>query len=154
MKLEVLDVLNKKLVFLNENFNNANELFDFVGAKTKELDLAKNSYVDALKKRESDFPTAIQFNDVGVAIPHADSEHIKNEFIALVTLDEPIKFKAMEDSDQEIEVTIVFVLGLLKANDQLETLQAIVKLLQEKNALNLLNDADNINDVIDALNDL
>ena len=137
---------------MNKNFSNTDELFDFVGKEAKELELAKDSYADALKARELDFPTALEFNNIGVAIPHADSEHINSEFISLITLEEPIKFSAMEDSSRKIEVNIVFVLGLLKANDQLETLQTIIQLLQEKNTLSYINNATNVDVIIDALN--
>lgn len=147
-------MLNKELIFLNESFESTSELFDFVGIKTKELGLSYDNYAANLKKREADFPTALEFNDIGVAIPHADSESLKEEFISLITLDKPLTFRAMENPDKEIKVKIVFVLGLLKANDQLETLQAIVKLLQKENALVRLNDASNIKEVTNILNEL
>ncbi|GBD61573.1 hypothetical protein TEH11_1256 [Tetragenococcus halophilus subsp. halophilus] len=147
-------MLNKKLIFLNENFDNTSELFDFVGSKTKELGLSRDNYAANLKKREADFPTALEFNDIGVAIPHADSESLNKEFISLITLNKPLTFRAMENSDKEVKVKIVFVLGLLKANDQLETLQAIVKLLQKESALERLNHASNIKEITSVLNEL
>ncbi|AYW45349.1 PTS sugar transporter subunit IIA [Tetragenococcus koreensis] len=150
--MEVSDVLNKKLIFLNKRFNSTDELFDFIGNKATRLGLSKDSYASALKERELYFPTALEFNNIGVAIPHADSGHINNEFISLITLDEPIEFSAMEDSDRRIKVSIVFVLGLLKANDQLATLQAIMQLLQEENTLKYLMDANNVDDVMNSLN--
>jgi len=149
--LETLDALNKDLIFLNKNFNDTNELFDFIADKTRELDLTKDSYSSALKTREESFPTALEFNDIGVAIPHADSENINREFISLVTLDKPLKFNAMEDSNRIVEVKIVFVLGLLKAENQLETLQKIMQLLQEENTLRYLNGATKISDVVNTL---
>ncbi|NWN99653.1 PTS sugar transporter subunit IIA [Tetragenococcus halophilus] len=149
--MEVLNVLNKDLIFLNKNFDEVNQLFDFIGMKAKALNLAKSSYGDALKKRESEFPTALEFNNLGVAIPHADSEHLTNEFISLVTLDKPIKFRAMEDENKEIDVSIVFILGLQKANDQLATLQAIVELLQEEETLKYISKASSADEVLSKL---
>ncbi|QXN87633.1 PTS sugar transporter subunit IIA [Tetragenococcus halophilus] len=64
--MEISDMLNKKLIFLNENFDNTSELFDFVGSKTKELGLSRDNYAANLKKREADFPTALEFNDIGL----------------------------------------------------------------------------------------
>lgn len=147
-------MLSNKLIFLNENFDSTSELFDFVGTKTKELDLSYDDYAVNLKKREENFPTALEFNDIGVAIPHADSKSLKKEFISLITLDKPLIFRAMENPDKEVKVKIVFVLGLLKANDQLETLQAIVKLLQKENALEHLNHANNVKEVVNIVNEL
>lgn len=149
--MKILNALNKELIFLNQNFSNTNDLFDFVTDQTKELDLTKDSYASALKNREEKFPTALEFNEIGVAIPHADSENINREFISLITLDKPLKFNAMEDSDKIVEVKIVFVLGLLKAENQLETLQEVMQLLQEENTLRNLNKATSVSEVINVL---
>jgi len=150
--MEILDVLNKELIFVKKKFSNTHELFDFIGDKSNELGLSKKTYSDALEEREFDFPTGLQLENIGVAIPHADSEHINEEFISLITLDKPVKFNSMEDSAKEIEVKIVFVLGLQNANDQLETLQSIVRLLQDNNILIGLKNATNIDDVLSVLN--
>lgn len=46
------EMLHQDTVFLDIDANNSDQLFEQVGAKLKELGYAKDSYVDALKKRE------------------------------------------------------------------------------------------------------
>ncbi|MGX7107398.1 PTS sugar transporter subunit IIA [Hutsoniella sourekii] len=133
--MDLKNVINDDLIFLNETFNDSSELFDFVAGESTKLGLSKDTYAQALKDREIEFPTGLQLENYGVAIPHSDSVHINEEFIAVVTLKEPVEFKSMEDPDQSVETRLVFVLGLTKAEDQLSTLQTIIQLIQDESAL-------------------
>ena len=137
-------LLNKDLIFLNKEFANTDELFGFISDKGLELGFSKPSFEDALKTREQNFPTGLKLNEYSVAIPHADAEHIKEEFISLIILKSPITFKSMEDPKQSVEVNLVFVLGLINPDNQLETLQSVVELMQNTDKVRALLDAQSI----------
>ena len=88
---------------------------------------------------------------IGVAIPHSDAEHINEEFISVVTVNEPVVFKSMEDANKTVDVSIIFVLGLRKAEDQLATLQAIMQVIQDPEVLDRLLEANRNVEVLDIL---
>lgn len=49
-------------------------------------------FTDAIIAREAVFPTGLQFEDYGVAIPHTDSDYVRETKIAIMTLKEPVPF--------------------------------------------------------------
>ena len=71
----------------------------------------------------------------GAAIPHTDAECILEEFVAVITLQDPVSFYSMEDNNQQVKAQIVFVLGLNQPHAQLEMLQSLMGLLQNEAVL-------------------
>ncbi|EFR31769.1 PTS sugar transporter subunit IIA [Eremococcus coleocola] len=149
--MNISKFVNKDLVFLNQEFDTNSELFEFVGAEANDLGVAKESYADALKEREANFPTGLELENFGVAIPHSDSIHINEEFISVVTLDKPVQFSSMEDLSKKLDVRLVFVLGLKKAEDQLSILQAIISVIQDESKVEKLISAASSDEVLEIL---
>nr|WP_153862694.1 PTS sugar transporter subunit IIA [Fundicoccus ignavus] len=139
--------MNDELIFINESFNSSEELFKFVGEKASSLELVNSGFVEAITKREGEYPTGLQLEKFGVAIPHTDAIHIKDEFISIITLREPVAFKPMDGSSDNVKVNLVFVLGLKKPEGQLGSLQTIMQVIQDETKVqNILNanDSDSI----------
>lgn len=149
--MDLTSVIKKEVIFLNKSFNSTDEVFEFVGGETHTLGLAKETFANALKERESTYPTGLQLEEIGVAIPHSDAEHISEEFISVITVKEPVEFKSMEDANKAVGVSIIFVLGLTKAEDQLATLQAIMQVIQDKDVLDQLQSAKSSDEVLNIL---
>ncbi len=117
-------------------------------AKTKEEVLAqmadlledcgyvKKSYKDGIIKREEIFPTGLPTGNIGVAIPHTDVKHVNKPMIAAATLKEPVKFRVMGGSEEEIiDVKIVFLLAMNDSTAQLELLKNIINVIQDNELL-------------------
>ncbi|WMB29516.1 PTS sugar transporter subunit IIA [Streptococcus didelphis] len=129
---------------MDENFifpqvsqiNSATEALDYLSRKLLEADLVEKSFPQAIKDRELIFPTGLQFEGYGVAIPHTDSQHVKQTQIALMTLEKPVVFTQMASSDQEVSVQIVIMLAIKEAHSQVEMLQKLMTLLQDKELVN------------------
>lgn len=81
------------------------------------------------------FPTGIQLEKFGAAIPHTDAECILTEFVAVITNKEPVQFTSMEDKNKKVNTDVIFILGLNQPHAQLEMLQSLMKLLQNDNIL-------------------
>lgn len=92
------------------------------------------AYVDAACEREKVFPTGLP-TAVGVAIPHAEPEQVLEEAISLVTLKNPVVFHGMGAPEENIEVSIVFLLAIRDGERQIETLQKIVMMIQDEMVL-------------------
>ncbi|MFW9777653.1 MAG: PTS sugar transporter subunit IIA [Candidatus Heimdallarchaeota archaeon] len=72
-----------------------------------------DSYEDAIHKRELEFPTALELEGPhNVAIPHAETEHVKKSAIAVGILKDPIQWECMEDPEVSIFVHLVFLLAI------------------------------------------
>lgn len=95
----------------------------------------KQSFIEAIINREEEFPTGLIVDNIGVAIPHADVEHVKSNQLAIMTLEEPVMFKSMEDSTVEVPVRAIFMLALNEPHGHLEMLQKIMQFIQNKEDL-------------------
>ncbi len=149
--MALLKSLDENLIFINKNFENKNIFFEFIEQQASKCGYIKNGYAEALSNREENYPTGLQLNKNGVAIPHTDTKFIKKEFISLITFETPLLFKSMEDSDKKIEVKAAFILGLKDPNSQLETLQQIVEIIQNEEVIDTIIHAKEKNEIINVL---
>ena len=73
----------------------------------------KKTYEEAIHKREEEFPTGLELEgNFNVAIPHAETDHVNKEAIALGILDEPIFWESMEDPENTLSVHLIFLLAI------------------------------------------
>ena len=73
---------------------------------------SRSDYVEALKQREAQFPTGLDINGFGVAIPHTDAGYVLHETEGIMTLKHPVTFIQMGSDDTQVEVKVVFMLAI------------------------------------------
>lgn len=111
----------------------------------------KETYRQAIQNREKQYPTGLPTETVGVAIPHTDAEHVNEEAIAIGILKKPVAFRLMGNMDEKIPVSLVFMLALKEPKMQLDMLQRLIALFQEKELLVELQSVKNPQEVVDLL---
>ncbi|EOH91218.1 PTS sugar transporter subunit IIA [Enterococcus pallens] len=127
--------LKEPLIFVQEVYDSRDELLEQVYQRAFNLGWVREDFLSRIKEREENFPTGIQLQNLGAAIPHTDSECVLKEFVAVVTNERPVVFNSMEDKDVQVKTDIVFVLGLNQPHAQLEMLQSLMGLLQNETLL-------------------
>lgn len=130
-KIKISSYLNQKMIFLNQDFKSTDELFETVAKKAESEGFVTDSFLPKIKERESTFPTGLQLETRGVAIPHTDADTIKKEFIAVITDQKGVPFKRMDDPESDVSAKVIFVLGLNKPHAQLEMLQTLMATIQD-----------------------
>ncbi len=145
------DYLNKELIFVKHTYQGKEELFEEVNQVAFKQGFVRGDFLERVQAREAEFPTGIQLEKIGAAIPHTDSECILKEFIAVVTTDQPVAFKRMEDPSQETKAAVIFVLGLNQPHSQLEMLQTLMSVLQNNELLTELLTSTTAEELIDIL---
>lgn len=125
-------MFNDRLIYLQEDFSNQAEVFNFLTSKLLEKGLVKAEFLTKISEREAVFPTGLTIGGYGVAIPHTDSDYVNQSQIAYVSLVEPVIFKEMGNDSVEVAVTQVFMLALKEAHEQLETLQKLIEMFQNE----------------------
>ncbi|MCR1898704.1 PTS sugar transporter subunit IIA [Irregularibacter muris] len=115
--------------------------------------LVKKSYIQAILKREEVFPTGLQCEDIGVAIPHTDPEHVLTQSIAIGILKEPVLFRQMGSNDIEVPVQIVLMLAVKEPQKQIGFLQELMGLLQQKKTFITLLGCKSQQEAVDKFND-
>ena len=110
--------------------------------------LVKESYIEAIKKRDESFPTGLKFENYGIAIPHTDPEHVINEAILINILEKPVKFEQMASEGLYTDVNIIVMLAIKNKENQVPYLQALIELFQDKEKVNTLLECKN-DDIIE-----
>lgn len=103
----------------------------------RQAGVVTEQFKDAVLQRESNFPTGLQTETIGVAIPHTDAYKVITPQIGFMRLKNPVTFNQMGDN-AEISVSIIFMLALKKSDDQLTMLQKLMGLFQNKEAIDKL----------------
>ena len=103
----------------------------------------EEGFTEAVLKREKDYPTGLDVNGIGVAIPHTDAEHVKKEGISIAVLNPPIEFDAMGEEDCRIPVKIVIMFTVAGKDKHIDRLLQILDMIKDEEILQGLLDAKN-----------
>ncbi|HHI2442744.1 TPA: PTS sugar transporter subunit IIA [Enterobacter cloacae] len=129
--MSIAERLDHDLIILNHVATEREELFHEVNDMLSVKGLVNPSYLQALIAREENNPTAMQLEKIGVAIPHVDIEHVRDEALVVVTCPEGIEFKQAEDPDEVMTVHVVFFLLLKEKNAHIEFLMKLIGLFRQ-----------------------
>ena len=94
--------LDKNLIHLQADAQHANDIFDQLGGCFVKEGYSRSDYVKALKQREAQFPTGLDINGFGVAIPHTDAGYVLHETEGIMTLKQPVTFIQMGSDDTQV----------------------------------------------------
>ena len=123
-------MLNEEVFEMNvPNMKTKEEALSYLADKLISKGIVKESYKQAIIDREHVFPTGLQFEAYGIAIPHTDVEHV------LMTLKEAVSFYQMGTNDVEVPVRVIFMLALKEAHSQLTMLQQLMEVLQDQDIM-------------------
>ncbi|MCR8966998.1 PTS sugar transporter subunit IIA [Streptococcus zalophi] len=129
--------MQEELICLQvEEISESSEALKYLSQKLLKSGAVKENFCDAILDREKIFPTGLQFDGYGVAIPHTDSDYVNENKIAVMTLREPVTFTQMATSNQKVNVKLIIMLAIKNPQMQLDMLQKLIVLLQNANLVN------------------
>ncbi|MHC5230083.1 PTS sugar transporter subunit IIA [Enterococcus sp. LJL99] len=129
--LPFIEFIKEPLLLVQKDYQSKRELFEAVFQIAFDQNWVREDFLQRVQAREDEFPTGIQLENLGVAIPHTDPECVLKEFVAVITLNSPILFQQMDDPAKTTPVEIIFVLGLNQPHTQLKMLQTLMGLMQD-----------------------
>lgn len=138
LKNDLSSLFSRELVFANEDANDFKDLVNNLSLILEQKGYVKNSFRDALLEREANYPTGLQLNTTGVAIPHTDDIHVLKDAIVIIKLKEPITVMAMATENQEVHVKFVFMLLLKKECSHIDALQRLMDLFTDDSIMDKL----------------
>lgn len=133
-----MNYFSEEIILFDKEVNDKEEALKLLSDQFENKNLVENDFFESIINREKSFPTGLQVNDIGIAIPHTDSEKVKKAQLGYLSLKNPVIFSDMGDANQEIEVTIIFMLALKDPHSQLEMLQKLIGLFQNQELINRL----------------
>lgn len=126
------EMLHEDTIFLTIDANDRDDLFEQIAERLNKLGYVKDSYAEALKKREDEFPTGLVTKYLSIALPHVDPENINKPFIAAVKNAKLIHMLQM-GSNEDMKAQYFFFLGITDSSHQVVLLQKFMLLLRNKN---------------------
>ncbi len=142
---------SEEIAFFNQSFSSKEDCLKKLTDEFLSKGLVKDTFFKAVMDREKSYPTGLNINGIGVAIPHTDGVHIIKPQIGFMSLKEPVIFKDMVDDKHEIEVSAIFMLGLLKSEQQIKMLQKLTALFQDEVLLKKIIACKNIHEFRDII---
>ena len=148
------DMIYEELIQLDLDVENQEQFFEAVYKILLEKGFVKESFLQAIKEREKNYPTCLNIEPYPIAIPHVDPENIIKPFIFPVRLKNPIKWCEIATSDSWHNVKFIFVLGFLKSNEHIILLQTLLENCQKEETMEKLLNADNAKDYANVILDM
>lgn len=128
-------LLDKSLIVLELEASDTTGVLKALASLLIREGYVKESYLDAVIAREEEFPTGLPTNGVGVAIPHADGQHVCTPGIAVATLRQPVEFGVMGNPRETVPVAVVFMLAIREPDSQVDMLRQLMGIFQDEGTL-------------------
>ena len=125
-------ILNLNLIYRNIDFKTSREIETFLADQLYENGYVKEGYKKALLEREQKFPTGLPSSQPAIAIPHANADLVNKTTLAIATLKEPVEFKNMGNTKEDIPVRIVIMLVIAEPHSQVKMLQKVADIVQNE----------------------
>jgi len=148
MSDKILSALEPSAVLLQISAADKAEVITELGNLLFRAGYVKPSFVQAALARERELPTGLPLDGkYNAAIPHTDVEHVIIPGLALATLSEPVIFKNMVSPEDDVPVQLVILMALDQPKSQVDMLQEISEVLQNRETIERLMAARSFSDV-------
>lgn len=108
----------------------AEEALTRLGSLMYGAGFVKQSYIQAVVEREKIYPTALP-TQIGVAVPHTDSQHVLTLSMAVGILTYPVVFKEMgSNGDREVPVRVILTLAVPNPKQVVAMLRHLFEVIQ------------------------
>jgi len=138
MSIESEIELTNELFFPQLKFSDSKQVLKYMAQQLVRLQFVKPEYESALIEREAEYPTGLPVAMPGIAIPHADYNLVNKTTLAVATLQTPVNFNNMEDTQQLLPVQIIIMMAIGEPHGQVTMLQKIVSIIQDDDFRNKL----------------
>jgi len=152
--MNTLELLNPELMLLNLDAPNKEALLDQMAQHLLSKGVVKASFPHAIQTREAEFATGLPGANMGVALPHADAQHVNTSAVAVATLAHPVTFQMMGMHDEPIHAEIIFMLALAEGHLHMELLSNLMGILQNEEALTQIKQATTPQELVSVLSHL
>ncbi|MED1443358.1 PTS sugar transporter subunit IIA [Aeribacillus composti] len=133
--------LDEDIICLDVDKKTNEDVITYMFEKMKKKNYVKESFLKAVLSREKVYSTGLPLENMGVAIPHTDPEHVNIPTVGVAVLREPVTFQMMGNPSQAVEVEIVFILAIKDPNKQLTMLEKLMEMFQNNDEMFKLKNA-------------
>lgn len=99
---------------------------------------AQGSYIEAVLRREKEYPTGIEFPLCGVAMPHGEPDDVLGAAIAIGRCPNPVSFRRMDDFSQKVGVRLIAMLAVGNPAEHLDVLGKLISAFSDEETCSAL----------------
>lgn len=121
----------RELILRDVVAQDAQDAIRQVGQAFLNAGFVHDTYIDAVASRETTYPTGLQLEEIAVAMPHTDPQHVKRPGVCIAQLAKPVTFEHMGDPDTKVEAEIIFMMAIQNPDEQVELLQKVLSVFQQ-----------------------
>lgn len=150
----IWEELKTKLIFIDLEAKDTKEVFEQVGGAFIKEGYAKETYIQGLIDREAEFPTGLDIDGFGVAIPHTPVEHVNKTGTAIAVLRNPVTFHEMGGDDEDtVEARLIIMFCVDQPSAHIDKLQRTITIIQDKEVLGKIEKAKEPQEIINIIKD-
>ncbi|GGL57111.1 PTS sugar transporter subunit IIA [Sporolactobacillus putidus] len=142
---------DREIILFNQSATDRGNALKLLADEFLKRKLVTNKFLDGILERERNYPTGLNVNGLGIAIPHTDSDKVIVSQLGFLSLAKPVEFREMGSNVGKVDVSMIFMLCLKNANDQLEMLQKLVALFQNEHLVSQLQTCDSVENFIEVM---
>jgi PTS system galactitol-specific IIA component len=119
------------ILVMSSSAGTREDLFVEVNQHLVERGFVRATFLEALTKREHDFPTGVDFGHFAIAIPHIDPEHVVQPSALVCRSASPVTFRAMDNPDRELACRLTIWPLVTDPQTQVPLLSSVLRALQK-----------------------
>lgn len=131
-------MLHEDLIYMDYPSKDREILLEELSEILKEKGYVKESYQRAILEREQKYPTGLNTPGIPLAMPHAEAEHVNKPAILVARFTEPVTFKEMGNSGNDVKAKFVFMLAVSDPEGHLATLSKFMSIFSQEEKLKAL----------------
>lgn len=131
MSYELIDLIREEHILVDLEADSAEQVIEVLCRRLIKTGYAVEGFCKDVWAREQEYPTGLPTEPLGVAIPHADPDHVLKSAVCLGVLSKPVPFIQMGiDSSAKVEAALVFLLAIKEKEKQVVMIQQLVETIQ------------------------
>ena len=145
------DYFKEENIFFDFEANDRNDFLSKIGEILFKKKYVNKGFVNSIIEREENYPTGLDFGEYKIAIPHTNPEFVSKEGIIVVKLEKPVIFRDMGLNENNLEVSVIFVLLIQKGEEQVNLLTKLMSLLEQKEVYNSIKNTSDKKEILQIL---
>ena len=149
--MSIDDIIKKDCIIGKIDVSSKEEALEIMAKKLFSLGYVKESFVRAIQDREVNYPSGLPMEDLKIAIPHTDAEHVNQSVICFARLTNPVEFSVMGEPSIKIPVKLISMFALKEKKKIGDLLETLITTYQDNYVLHALDDARNDDEIFQIL---
>ncbi len=145
-------VTKPEWILLDASAKDSTDIIEQLCALLRQSGCIGEKYCQDVIAREKEYPTGLPSEGVTAAIPHAFSEDVTETAVAIAVLREPVMFRNIADYDEELPVSLVFLLANGTGDgEHMDSLQELMDSMSRPSLLTAVKNAASAEEIRDVL---